>query len=33
MERVLETPFDSAYAASFRMLIYRNNLDRTEHGC
>ena len=31
VERVLETPFDSAYGGRFRMVIYRNILDRTEH--
>ncbi|MCI3131881.1 3,4-dihydroxy-2-butanone-4-phosphate synthase [Phenylobacterium aquaticum] len=31
VERVLETPFDSAYGGRFRMLIYRNILDGTEH--
>ncbi|MFO1014142.1 MAG: 3,4-dihydroxy-2-butanone-4-phosphate synthase [Caulobacteraceae bacterium] len=31
VERVIETPFDSAYGGHFRMLIYRNTLDRTEH--
>jgi len=31
VERVLETPFDSVYGGRFRMLIYRNVLDRTEH--
>ena len=31
IERVLETPFDSAYGGRFRMLIYRNILDKTEH--
>ena len=31
VERVLETPFDSAYGGRFRMLIYRNILDKTEH--
>lgn len=30
VERVLETPFESAHGA-FRMLIYRNILDHTEH--
>jgi 3,4-dihydroxy 2-butanone 4-phosphate synthase/GTP cyclohydrolase II len=28
---VLETPFDSAYGGRFRMVIYRNSLDQTEH--
>jgi len=31
VERVLETPFESVYGGSFRMFIYRNVLDRTEH--
>ncbi|MFN3512203.1 MAG: 3,4-dihydroxy-2-butanone-4-phosphate synthase [Phenylobacterium sp.] len=31
VERVLETPFDSVYGGRFRMVIYRNVLDRTEH--
>ena len=31
VERVLETPFDSAYGGRFRMVIYRNILDATEH--
>jgi 3,4-dihydroxy 2-butanone 4-phosphate synthase/GTP cyclohydrolase II len=31
VERVIETPFDSAFGGRFRMLIYRNILDRTEH--
>jgi 3,4-dihydroxy 2-butanone 4-phosphate synthase/GTP cyclohydrolase II len=31
VERVLEKPFDSAYGGRFRMVIYRNILDRTEH--
>jgi 3,4-dihydroxy 2-butanone 4-phosphate synthase/GTP cyclohydrolase II len=31
VERVLETPFDSAYGGRFRMVIYRNILDSTEH--
>ena len=30
VERVLETPFESIHGA-FRMLIFRNTLDRTEH--
>jgi len=28
---VLEKPFDSAYGGRFRMLVYRNIIDRTEH--
>jgi 3,4-dihydroxy 2-butanone 4-phosphate synthase / GTP cyclohydrolase II len=31
VERVLETPFDSAYGGRFRMVIYRNVIDETEH--
>ena len=31
VERVLERPFDSVYGGHFRMLIYRNIIDRTEH--
>ena len=31
VERVLDTPIDSAYGGRFRMLIYRNILDKTEH--
>ncbi|WP_374573944.1 3,4-dihydroxy-2-butanone-4-phosphate synthase [Phenylobacterium sp.] len=31
IERVLETPFDSAYGGRFRMVIYRNIIDGTEH--
>jgi 3,4-dihydroxy 2-butanone 4-phosphate synthase / GTP cyclohydrolase II len=31
VERVLETPFDSAFGGRFRMVIYRNILDGTEH--
>jgi 3,4-dihydroxy 2-butanone 4-phosphate synthase / GTP cyclohydrolase II len=31
VERVLETPFESAYGGMFRMLVYRNTIDRTEH--
>jgi len=31
VERVLETPFDSAYGGRFRMVIYRNIIDGTEH--
>ncbi|MFN7264330.1 MAG: 3,4-dihydroxy-2-butanone-4-phosphate synthase [Phenylobacterium sp.] len=31
VERVLETPIDSAFGGRFRMVIYRNTLDRTEH--
>ena len=29
--RVLETPFDSAYGGRFRMVIYRNVIDGSEH--
>jgi 3,4-dihydroxy 2-butanone 4-phosphate synthase / GTP cyclohydrolase II len=31
VERVLEVPFDSTYGGRFRMLIYRNSIDQTEH--
>jgi 3,4-dihydroxy 2-butanone 4-phosphate synthase/GTP cyclohydrolase II len=31
VERVVETPFESVYGGHFRMLVYRNVLDRTEH--
>ena len=31
VERVLETPFESSYGGRFRMVIYRNVLDATEH--
>jgi 3,4-dihydroxy 2-butanone 4-phosphate synthase/GTP cyclohydrolase II len=31
VERVLERPFDSAFGGRFRMVIYRNVLDSTEH--
>jgi 3,4-dihydroxy 2-butanone 4-phosphate synthase/GTP cyclohydrolase II len=31
VERVLETPFDSAYGGRFRMVIYRNIIDGPEH--
>ena len=31
VERVLETPFDSAFGGRFRMVIYRNIIDKTEH--
>ena len=31
VERVLETPFDSSFGGRFRMVIYRNILDGTEH--
>ncbi len=31
VERVLETPFNSAYGGKFRLVIYRNSLDQTEH--
>ncbi len=31
VERVLETPFESGFGGKFRMLIYRNILDKTEH--
>jgi len=31
VERVVDTDFDSIYGGRFRMLIYRNIIDRTEH--
>src|SRR4029450_7935156 len=31
VERILERPFDSAYGGRFRMIIYRNIIDQTEH--
>jgi 3,4-dihydroxy 2-butanone 4-phosphate synthase/GTP cyclohydrolase II len=31
VERVLERPFESAFGGKFRMLVYRNILDQTEH--
>ncbi|WP_337189027.1 3,4-dihydroxy-2-butanone-4-phosphate synthase [Phenylobacterium sp.] len=31
VERVLETPFESAFGGRFRMVIYRNSIDQTEH--
>src|SRR6185503_18474832 len=31
VERVLETPFDSTYGGRFRMVVYRNMIDQTEH--
>jgi 3,4-dihydroxy 2-butanone 4-phosphate synthase / GTP cyclohydrolase II len=31
VERVLERPFDSAFGGRFRMIIYRNVIDQTEH--
>jgi len=31
VERVLETPFDSTFGGRFRMVIYRNVIDGTEH--
>jgi 3,4-dihydroxy 2-butanone 4-phosphate synthase / GTP cyclohydrolase II len=31
VERVLEVPFDSTYGGHFRMVIYRNMIDGTEH--
>ena len=31
VERVLERPFDSAFGGRFRMVVYRNVLDETEH--
>src|SRR6185369_6448383 len=31
VERVLDTPFESVFGGHFRMVIYRNTIDRTEH--
>ena len=31
VERVVETPFESIYGGAFRMMIYRNVIDRSEH--
>jgi len=31
VERVLDTPFESIYGGPFRMIIFRNTIDRTEH--
>ncbi|WP_297696133.1 3,4-dihydroxy-2-butanone-4-phosphate synthase [Phenylobacterium sp.] len=31
VERVLERPFDSTYGGRFRLIVYRNVLDETEH--
>jgi 3,4-dihydroxy 2-butanone 4-phosphate synthase/GTP cyclohydrolase II len=31
VERVLETPFESVYGGPFRMIVFRNTIDRTEH--
>jgi 3,4-dihydroxy 2-butanone 4-phosphate synthase/GTP cyclohydrolase II len=31
VDRVLERPFDSTFGGHFRMLIYRNTIDSTEH--
>ena len=31
VERVLDTPFESVYGGPFRMLVFRNTIDRTEH--
>ncbi len=31
VERVAEGPFDSAYGGRFRMIVYRNIIDQTEH--
>ncbi|THD77425.1 MAG: 3,4-dihydroxy-2-butanone-4-phosphate synthase [Phenylobacterium sp.] len=31
VERVLERPFDSDYGGRFRMIVYRNSIDQTEH--
>ncbi|CAN5249817.1 3,4-dihydroxy-2-butanone-4-phosphate synthase [soil metagenome] len=31
VERVLETPFQSVYGGPFRMIVFRNTIDKTEH--
>ncbi len=31
VERVLERPFDSRWGGSFRLMVYRNTLDNSEH--
>jgi len=31
VERVLETPFTSTFGGAFRMVVYRNMIDQTEH--
>ena len=31
VERMMETPFDSVYGGRFRLYVYRNTLDRSEH--
>src|SRR4051794_12002109 len=31
VERVLDAPFESIYGGPFRMIIFRNTIDRTEH--
>ncbi|MFI4976247.1 MAG: 3,4-dihydroxy-2-butanone-4-phosphate synthase [Caulobacterales bacterium] len=31
VERVLETPFESVFGGHFRLLVYRNSIDGTEH--
>ena len=31
VERVLETPFESAYGGMFKLFIYRNTIDQAEH--
>ncbi len=31
VERVLDTPFESVHGGAFRMIIYRNTIDRAEH--
>jgi 3,4-dihydroxy 2-butanone 4-phosphate synthase/GTP cyclohydrolase II len=31
VERVLERPFESAYGGRFRLIIYRNSINQTEH--
>ncbi|MBC6980828.1 3,4-dihydroxy-2-butanone-4-phosphate synthase [Caulobacter sp. 17J80-11] len=31
VERALETPFESVHGGPFRLMVYRNTIDRTEH--
>ena len=31
VERILETPFESAYGGNFRLFVYRNTIDQAEH--
>jgi 3,4-dihydroxy 2-butanone 4-phosphate synthase/GTP cyclohydrolase II len=31
VERVLEQPFESVYGGAFRLILYRNTIDETEH--